>query len=104
MTTDAERALRRRRSEGVAAPRGLSGALAGGLVALAIAVCLAQWLAAGSDRPGPGMAAVAGHMVAAVTAVMLQVVAERSRGYPAALAAWSILLVTAAVLWLGWWA
>jgi hypothetical protein len=86
------------------APRGLSGVLAGGLVALAIAVCMAQWLAGTSGRPGPGMAAVVGHVVAALAAVVLQLAAERSRGCSAALAAWSILLLAAAVLWFGWWA
>jgi hypothetical protein len=84
-------------------PRGLSGVLAGGLVALAIAVCLAQWLAAASSRPGPGMPAMVGHVVAAVAAVGLQLVAERSQGRSAALAAWTMPIIVVAVLWFGWW-
>ncbi len=84
--------------------RGLSGVLAGGLVVLAIAVCLAQWLASTSDRPGPGIAPVAGHVVAAAAAVALQQAADRSRGRSAALASYSIVVLTAAVLWFGWWA
>lgn len=85
-------------------PRGLSGVLSGGLVALAIAVCMAQWLAGTSGRPGPGMVAVAGHVTAALAAVVLQLAADRSQGRAAALAAWSILLLTATVLWFAWWA
>jgi hypothetical protein len=85
-------------------PRGLSGALAGGLVVLAIAMCVAQWLAGTSDRPGPGIAPVAGHVVAAAAAVALQQAADRCRGRSAALASYSIVALTAAVLWFGWWA
>ena len=51
---------------GVRAARGLSGTLAGGLVVLALVVCAAQWLAGTSGRPGPGMAEVVGHVVAAL--------------------------------------
>jgi hypothetical protein len=83
---------------------GLSGVLAGGLVALAIIVCLAQWLAGASGYPGPGSAAVAGHVLAALAAVGLQAAAERLHGRIATLAAWSVALLAAAVLWFGWWA
>jgi hypothetical protein len=95
--------VRRRPSVGGRALRELSSVLAAGLVALAIAVCAAQWLASQSGRPGPGMAAVVGHMVAAVSAVVLQLAAQRSLGRSAALAWWSVLLLTAGVLWFGWW-
>lgn len=91
------------RRPGPRVPQGLSGVLAGGLVALAIAVCLAQWLAAGSARPGPGMPAVAGHVAAALVAIVLQLAAERSRDRLATLASWSVLVLAAAVLWFGWW-
>ncbi|MGH3670713.1 MAG: hypothetical protein ACRDSH_08750 [Pseudonocardiaceae bacterium] len=86
------------------ASRGLSGVLAGGMVALAIVVCLAQALASSSGRPGPGIPAVSGHVMAAVAAVGFQLVAERSQGRIAALAAWSVVVLAAAVLWFGWWA
>ncbi|HKR50762.1 MAG TPA: hypothetical protein VJT72_14505 [Pseudonocardiaceae bacterium] len=86
------------------AARGLSGMLAGGLVVLAIVVCLAQWLADGSGRPGPGMAEVVGHVVAALAAVALQVAADRRRGPFSALASGSVLVIAAGVLWFGWWA
>ncbi|MGH3842945.1 MAG: hypothetical protein ACRDS0_16080 [Pseudonocardiaceae bacterium] len=82
--------------------RGLSGVLAGGLVALAIVLCLAQWLGATRGFPGPGRSAVVGHLVAALAAIALQVAAERCRGRTAALASWSVLLLAAVVLWFGW--
>jgi hypothetical protein len=83
--------------------RGLSGVLTGGLIALAIVVCLAQWLAATSRQPGPGPASVVGHVVAALSALGLQLVAERSRGRFGTLACWSVLMLTVSVLWFGWW-
>lgn len=91
MTTGSGRAL-----------RALSGVLAGGLVALAVAICTAQWLAGMSGRPGPGTATVIGHVVAALATVVLQLAADRLRGRIAALASGSVLVITAAVLWFGW--
>ena len=88
----------------VRAARGLSGLLSGGLVVLAIVVCVAQWLAGTSGRPGPGTPAVVGHVVAALAAVVLQLMADRLRGPPAALASGSVLVIAAGVLWFGWWA
>lgn len=84
--------------------RGFSGVLAGGLVALAVTVAVAQWLAGSAAEPGPGGALVLGHGAAALAAVALQVVADRSRGARATLAATAILVLTAAVLWFGWYA
>jgi hypothetical protein len=100
---DAGRTTRRRQSGSVRVLRGLSGVLAGGLVALAIVVCVAQWLSSTSGRPGPGMATVVGHVGAALVAVVLQLVADQSRGRRAALASWSVLLLAVGVLWFGWW-
>jgi hypothetical protein len=74
------------------------------LIALAIAVCLAQWLVAASGQPGPGPAAVIGHVVAALAAVVLQLVAERFQGRIAMLASWAVLTLVMTVLWFGWWA
>jgi hypothetical protein len=85
-------------------PLGLSGVLAGGLVALAVAVCLAQWWAGSSGDPGPGAPAVVGHVLAALAAVVLQLIAERFAGRLATLAAGSVVVLAAAVLWFGWWA
>lgn len=92
----------RRSGPGLRALRGFSGVLAGGLVALAVTVAVAQWLIGSVDRPGPGFGAVAGHAVAAVAAVGLQLVADGSRGARAALAAVAVLVLAALVLWLGW--
>ncbi|MGH4027089.1 MAG: hypothetical protein ACRDRV_21165 [Pseudonocardiaceae bacterium] len=84
--------------------RGFSGVLAGGLVVLAVTVAVAQWLIGSAARPGPGTGFVLAHGVAALAAVELQVVADRSRGARATLAATAVLVLTAAVLWFGWYA
>ncbi|HVE96741.1 MAG TPA: hypothetical protein VNA67_07145 [Pseudonocardiaceae bacterium] len=84
--------------------RALSGVLAGGLVVLAVALCAAQWLAGTSGRPGPGTAAVVGHLVAALATVALQLAADRLRGRIAVLASGSVLVIAAGVLWFGWYA
>lgn len=81
---------------------GLSGVLAGGLVALAITMCLAQWLASASGYPGPGSGVVAGHVLAALAAAGLQCAAERFHGRMATMAAWSVVALAVAVLWFGW--
>lgn len=94
----------RRRSGIVRAPRAASGVLAGGLVAFTIVVCVAQGLASLSGRPGPGVIAVTGHVLAALAAVTLQLAAQRYQGSRGALAAWAVLALTAGVLWFGWWA
>jgi hypothetical protein len=78
--------------------------LAGGLVGLAIVLCLVQWFAGNTGFPGPGAVAVVAHLVAALAAVVLQLGAERLRGRTAVLASWAVLLLAAAVLWFGWWA
>jgi hypothetical protein len=78
--------------------------LAGGLVALAVTVGMAQWLAGSFASPGPGIATVTGHAVAALFAVVLQVVADHARGRRAALAAGTVLVIVTGVLWFGWWA
>lgn len=108
MTVGSGRALRHRRSGGRSGDgrvlRGLSGVLAGGLAALAITVCVAQWLASTSGRPGPGMATVVGHLLAALSAVILQLVTERAPRRGAVLASWAVLVLAAGVLWFGWWA
>ncbi|HEX2298670.1 MAG TPA: hypothetical protein VHH34_09165, partial [Pseudonocardiaceae bacterium] len=77
--------------------RGFSGVLAGGLVVLAVTVAGAQWLIGSAARPGPGTAFVLGHGTAALIAVVLQVVADRSQGARATLAATAVLVLTAAV-------
>jgi hypothetical protein len=47
---------------------------------------------------------VTGHVLAALAAVVLQLAVDRFRGRIATLAAWSVMVLAAAVLWFGWWA
>lgn len=83
--------------------RGLTGTLAGGLAVLALVLLGAQlfWLA--EDAPGPGVAHVVGHLVAATVAVGAQVFADRKRGIPAGLAGLVVLASVVVVLWTFWW-
>jgi len=83
---------------------GLSGLLAGGLVALVLALVAAWFLAEQLAVPGPGVPTIAGHAVAAVVAVLAQWQADRRHGVPAVLAALVVVLVTAMVLLLRWFA
>jgi hypothetical protein len=50
------------------------------------------------------VAEVVKHVVAALAAVVLQVVADRLRGPPVALVSGSVLMIVAGVLWFSWWA
>ncbi|GAA5125107.1 hypothetical protein [Pseudonocardia adelaidensis] len=95
----------RRRTEprAVRLLRGFSGVLAGGLVALAVALLVAGVVAQQRAVPGPGAASIGGHVVAAVAAVVLQRRADRSPAAQAAGWAFAVMGLTAvvlAVLWL----
>ncbi|GEL19972.1 hypothetical protein PA7_38090 [Pseudonocardia asaccharolytica DSM 44247 = NBRC 16224] len=82
--------------------RGCSGALAGGLVMLAV-LLLAGWLLTtrtGSAGPGTGM--LLGHWLAAVVAVAAQVVADHRVDRTGTLAALGVLGVGAATLGTYW--
>ncbi|MQA15453.1 MAG: hypothetical protein GEV09_15160 [Pseudonocardiaceae bacterium] len=83
--------------------RGLSGALTAGLVAVALALGAAEWLSGPDTVPGPGAGMVIGHGVSAAAAVVLQWVADRSRGGRAFLATVAVLAVVGVVLWTWWW-
>jgi len=78
-----------------------SGAVAAGLLALAIGVCVAAVTA--GDRPGPGVGAIVGHAVLAAAALFLQVAADRRRGLVAVLAALLVFPLAAVALWFWWW-
>ncbi|KOX29459.1 hypothetical protein ADK67_10670 [Saccharothrix sp. NRRL B-16348] len=84
--------------------RGVSGALAVGLALLALAMIGVQVYAGARDLPGPGLDVVAGHGVAAVAAVVAQVVADRRRGWVVALCGLLVVLLATATLWFFWWA
>jgi hypothetical protein len=84
--------------------RGVSGALAVGLVLLALAMIGVQVYAGIRDLPGPGLGVVAGHVVAAAAAVVAQVVADRRRGWVVAVCGLLVVLLAVGTLWLYWWA
>jgi hypothetical protein len=83
--------------------RAVSGVLAGGLVALAVGLVAAWYLASGAGVPGPGAGVLVGHGLAAVAAVVAQVRADRRPDGRGALAAWVVVALAAAVLVLQWW-
>lgn len=83
--------------------RGLSGALAAGLVVLAVLLGAAQWLSGPDTVPGPGIGALVGHWVGAAAAVALQWFADRRRGAQAVVAALAVLAVAMVVLFTWWW-
>ncbi|MHA6629259.1 hypothetical protein ACU61A_27815 [Pseudonocardia sichuanensis] len=89
-------------ARGVRLLRGLAGLLAGGLVALVLALVGAWFLAERLGVPGPTGATIAGHAVAAVLAVLAQRQADRRRDGVAAVAALAVVLVTAVVLAVQW--
>lgn len=84
--------------------RGVSGALAVGLVLLALAMIGVQVYAGTHDLPGPGLDVVIGHVAAAAAAVVAQVVADRRRGWAVAVCGLVVVLLAAATLWFFWWA
>ncbi|MFD1148616.1 hypothetical protein [Saccharothrix hoggarensis] len=94
----------RREARPARAWRGVSGALAVGLALLALAMIGVQVYAGSQDLPGPGLDVVAWHVVAAVAAVVAQVVADRRRGWVVGVCGAVVVLLAAAVLWFFWWA
>ena len=97
------RALRRRQEHrGIPLLRGFSGVLAGGLVVLSAGLLVAALMAQQRGVPGPGAPAIAGHVVAAVVAVLVQRRADRTRGTAAAGAALGVVALTVVVLAVQW--
>ncbi len=82
--------------------RGFSGVLTGGLVALALVLLVAGIVAQQREVPGPGVLAIAGHIVAAVAAVLVQRRADRTRGLVAAGAALAVVALSVVVLAAQW--
>ncbi|ONI77390.1 hypothetical protein ALI144C_34645 [Actinosynnema sp. ALI-1.44] len=83
--------------------RELSGALAAGLVLLAVAVLVLQVISWSNGVPGLGVIELVGHLVAAGLAVYAQRVIDRRPGRPALAAGFGLALVVVAVLVLFWW-
>lgn len=84
--------------------REISGAVAIGLAALAVVVLGLQLVAWARGQPGPGLATVAGHLIAAAVAVLASRLADHRHGWPAAAAVLGVLVVTGGTLWIFWWA
>jgi hypothetical protein len=82
--------------------RGVTGVLAGGLVALLVALGVAWVVSDTADMPGPGTATLVWHAVAAVVAVPAQVYADRRPGPRGVLAAAVVLVAAAALLTFQW--
>jgi hypothetical protein len=82
--------------------RGLSGLLAGGLVALLLALGIAWYIADRAGTSGPGGQTLVWHAVAAVAAVLAQRDADRHRGMRGALAACTVIVITAVLLTVEW--
>jgi hypothetical protein len=83
--------------------REVAGALTVGLSVLAIVVLVFQVLSWVRDVPGPGATMVGGHFGAAVLAVLVQRVADKTAGVLAALAAVAVVAITGVTMWLLWW-
>lgn len=82
--------------------RDLSGLLVGGLVALTL-VLLAGWVyAERAGLPGPGLAVLVGHGIAAVAAVVAQVWVDRKPDSGGTLAATALAVAVAGGLALVW--
>lgn len=97
------RALRRGpERRGARLLRGCSGVLAGGLVALAVALLVAGIVAQRHAVPGPGALSIAGHLAAALVAVLVQRRADRATGVAGAAAALGVVALTAVVLGAQW--
>jgi len=82
--------------------RGFTGSLAAGLAVLAVGVLAVAGIDLYLGAPGPGMALLIGHPVAAVLAVLAQRVADRRNGLPAVGAGAAVVLFTVSALTLFW--
>ncbi|MHA6802531.1 hypothetical protein [Salinifilum ghardaiensis] len=85
------------------AVRGLSGTLAAGLCVLALTVLGVQIWMTGHEQQGPGFGAVAGQLVAALLALVLQRIAEHRGGPRGGLACLGVHVVVLGALALWWW-
>ncbi|GAB2974513.1 hypothetical protein LWP59_04750 [Amycolatopsis acidiphila] len=83
--------------------RGLTGSLAAGLAGLAVIVLGAGLLCLLLGAPGPGVAMLVGHPLAAAIALVAQRFADRREGPVAGLAGLVVVVVLLAALWLFWW-
>ncbi|OLR90335.1 hypothetical protein BJP25_04000 [Actinokineospora bangkokensis] len=82
----------------------MSGALALGLLVLALVVLGVQVLDWTQGMPGAGLFAVVAHFACAIGALLLQRQADRRRGPQAGLAVLLVWVLTGVVVWFFWWA
>lgn len=81
----------------------VSGYVAGGVVVLALVVVAAAFVGYDRSLPGPGSVSVTAHVVAAVTVVVAQVVADRRKGVLSLLASIVVFGAAGLLLWTQWW-
>ncbi|GAA3871055.1 hypothetical protein GCM10022243_40510 [Saccharothrix violaceirubra] len=84
--------------------RGVGGVVTAGVVLLALAVGAVQVYAGVHDLPGPGLSSVLCHVLAAVVAVVAQVLADRRTGRVVPWCTVVVLVSAALVLWFFWYA
>lgn len=83
--------------------RGLTAALATGLLVLALVLVGVQYWATSSGQAGPGANMVIGHFVGALVALVLQGVADRRRDAVGAVATAATFAVVLGSIWYWWW-
>ena len=81
----------------------VSGAVAAGVVVLAVGVSVAAYLGARNGFPGPGAVSVTAHLVGAVAVLAAQWFADHRRGPAAAAGSITVFFVTLLLLWTQWW-
>lgn len=84
-------------------PREVTGALAAGMVLLAVAVLGAQVYALVRGTPGPGFFMVAGHIGAGALCLACQRMLDRRAGRATIAPGVLLVVVALATLWLFWW-
>ncbi|TQF65629.1 hypothetical protein FK531_20855 [Rhodococcus spelaei] len=80
-----------------------SGAVAAGVVVLALVVIGTAYLGGRRGFPGPGAMSVGAHIAAAVAVVVAQRFADHRRGAAAVAGSVAVFLVTIVLLWTQWW-
>jgi len=95
--------LRRPGARKLKFPREISGALAAGMVLLAVLVLGAQVYALFRGTPGPGVLAVIGHIGAGALCFACQRMLDRRTGRATILPGVLMVVVAAATLWFFWW-
>lgn len=85
------------------AARALTGTLALGYLAMALALVGVQFWATSRGQDGPGVTAVWFQVAAGFIAVVLQAVADRRRDRTGSLCALGAFCVVLGSLWFWWW-